>query len=69
MCYTVYSDRPLQKSILYMEQNDKKTTEQQVKTWICSVCGYQHVGPEPPKKCPKCGVEDIYFDKVETGSH
>lgn len=33
-------------------------------TWICSVCGYQHVGPTPPKKCPQCGVDDIYFDKV-----
>ena len=47
-----------------MEQNGKKTTEQQVKTWICSVCGYQHIGPEPPKKCPQCGVDDIYFDPV-----
>ena len=50
-------------------ENTKMTTdnnsEKQVKTWICSVCGYQHVGTEPPKKCPVCGVDDIYFDAVE----
>ena len=42
-----------------------KTEDKQVKTWICSVCGYQHVGPEAPKECPQCGVESIYFDPVE----
>lgn len=44
--------------------NDKKE-EKQVKTWICSVCGYKHVGTEPPKKCPVCGVDAMYFDPVE----
>lgn len=24
------------------------------KEWICSVCGYKFVGPEPPKECPVC---------------
>lgn len=23
-------------------------------TWKCLVCGYQHVGTEPPTKCPAC---------------
>lgn len=35
------------------------------KTWICSVCGYKHVGPEPPKKCPVCKADAAYFDAVE----
>ena len=48
-----------------MEKNENKVSEQQVKTWICSVCGYEHVGPEPPKKCPRCNVEAMYFDAVE----
>ena len=48
-----------------MEKKEKKVSEQQVKTWICSVCGYEHVGPEPPKKCPRCNVEAMYFDAVE----
>lgn len=46
-----------------MEKNENP--DNQVKTWICSVCGYQCEGIEPPKKCPKCGVDDIYFDAVE----
>ena len=48
-----------------MEKNENEVSEQQVKTWICSVCGYEHVGPEPPKKCPRCNVEAMYFDAVE----
>lgn len=23
-------------------------------TWRCLVCGYEHVGTEPPEKCPAC---------------
>ena len=48
-----------------MGKNENQERAQQVKTWICSVCGYQHVGAEPPKKCPKCGVDAMYFDAVE----
>lgn len=44
-----------------MEKNQQKDNEKQVKTWICSVCGYQHVGVEPPKKCPQCGVAKYKF--------
>lgn len=33
------------------------------KEWICSVCGYKHIGPEPPKECPVSGE---YFDEVGT---
>lgn len=42
-------------------QNDGKVE----KTWICSVCGYKHVGVEPPAKCPVCGVGKEYFDALE----
>lgn len=48
-----------------MGKKDNQNEEKQVKTWICSVCGYEHVGTEPPKNCPICGVEGIYFDAVE----
>ena len=47
------------------KKKDNKTEEKQVKKWICSVCGYEHVGVEPPKKCPRCGVEAMYFDAAE----
>ncbi len=26
------------------------------KSWICLVCGYVHVGDEPPAECPVCGA-------------
>ena len=38
-------------------------------TWICSVCGYVHRGPEPPDECPVCGVgpEDFEAGPAEAG--
>lgn len=39
--------------------------KKQDKEWICSVCGYKYVGPEPPKKCPVCGVDGTYFDTLD----
>ena len=33
-----------------------KTSEASAqKTFVCSVCGYEHVGDEPPAFCPLCG--------------
>ncbi len=29
--------------------------------WQCAVCGYIHIGPEPPDKCPVCGVDRSQF--------
>ena len=31
-------------------------------TWICTVCGYVHRGPEPPDECPVCGVGPEEFE-------
>ena len=47
-----------------MEKKDNQNDEKQIR-WICSVCGYEHVGAEPPKKCPRCGVDAMYFDPAE----
>jgi len=30
-------------------------------SWKCTVCGYVHVGPEPPENCPRCGAERELF--------
>ena len=35
------------------------------KRWKCSVCGYIHVGEEPPEKCPACGVDKTMFFQVD----
>ena len=31
--------------------------------WVCSVCGYEHVGDEPPAKCPRCKQPSTVFKK------
>lgn len=31
------------------------------KKWICGVCGYEHVGDEPPECCPVCGQPSTVF--------
>jgi len=33
--------------------------------WRCTVCGYIHVGPEPPETCPVCGVDRSKFELLE----
>lgn len=35
------------------------------KKWICTVCGYVHEGPEPPEKCPMCGVPASKFKELD----
>lgn len=35
------------------------------KKWKCSECGYEHVGPQPPEKCPVCGAGRDKFKAVE----
>ena len=30
--------------------------------WKCSVCGYVHVGTEPPEKCPSCKHPRAYYE-------
>lgn len=27
-----------------------------MKKFVCKVCGYVHIGDNPPEKCPQCGV-------------
>ncbi len=35
-----------------------------MKKWKCKVCGYIHVGEEPPAKCPVCGAPKSAFIDV-----
>ena len=32
--------------------------------WICSVCGYEHFGDEPPAQCPRCKQPSTAFKKA-----
>ena len=31
--------------------------------WVCSICGYEHVGDEPPEVCPRCKQTKTAFRK------
>ncbi len=35
----------------------------QVSSWVCTVCGYVHQGPEPPDVCPVCGATSDLFER------
>mgnify|MGYP002869733639 CR=1 FL=1 len=36
------------------------------KKWICSVCGYEHVGDAPPEACPVCGQpKSVFKPKIQ----
>jgi len=32
--------------------------------WVCSVCGYEHFGDEPPAQCPRCKQPASAFRKA-----
>jgi len=37
-----------------------------MKKFVCKVCGYVHIGDNPPEKCPQCGVgPDQFMEKKE----
>ncbi|MFP4475166.1 MAG: rubredoxin-like domain-containing protein [Desulfatibacillaceae bacterium] len=36
-----------------------------MKKWKCTVCGYIHVGEEPPETCPVCGADKSKFVLLE----
>ena len=38
-----------------------KTSASAQKTFVCSICGYEHVGDAPPEKCPLCGQSASKF--------
>ncbi len=40
-------------------------TEQNEKSWVCTVCGYVLHGPEPPETCPQCVASAEAFELVE----
>lgn len=40
-----------------------------MKVWICSVCGYVHMGLEAPESCPQCKAPKSKFnEKVESNN-
>ncbi len=35
--------------------------------WVCSICGYTHIGPEAPETCPQCKQPKEKFNKSVGG--
>ena len=38
-----------------------KTSTPAPKTFVCKICGYEHVGDAPPETCPVCGQPSSAF--------
>ena len=36
-----------------------------MKSWICSICGYVHLGDEPPANCPNCNAAKDDFIELD----
>lgn len=47
----------------YAKQGEAITANTNV--YVCSVCGYIHIGDEPPARCPVCNVPALKFVKAE----
>jgi rubrerythrin len=37
------------------------------KQWRCIICGYIHVGEDPPFVCPICNAPRKMFERIEGG--
>jgi rubrerythrin len=40
-----------------------------MKTYVCSVCGYVHVGDQPPAQCPQCKAPREKFAEKKAASN
>ncbi len=40
-----------------------------MKTFVCTICGYVHVGDEPPAQCPQCHApREKFVEKTESAA-
>lgn len=49
------------KKLLEQIANKSVFEKKQTTTWICRECGYEHVGKQPPRKCPSCDHPQAYY--------
>lgn len=62
----VFDDDSLQVSdgvVVVVGENETVTYR-----WRCTVCGYVHESPEPPRWCPLCGADYDMFVREEAAS-
>lgn len=46
-------------------QREGKQMLEGTRIWVCSVCGFTYIGPEPPALCPVCKVPAWKFDEIK----
>ncbi|MFA6251986.1 MAG: rubrerythrin family protein [Candidatus Paceibacterota bacterium] len=51
------------KKILEQVETGKFFKKDEQITWVCRECGYQHLGFEPPIKCPSCDHEKSFYER------
>lgn len=45
--------------------NKNQTEDNNMKKWVCKVCGYIYEGPEAPAECPVCHAKSNMFEEVK----
>lgn len=55
----------IQKSLLnrYLESGEEFLTDKKI--YVCSICGFIHIGNELPDLCPVCKVTNKKFDEIK----
>ena len=43
-------------------ERDEVFRRNEVKVWVCTVCGHIHIGTEPPERCPVCDHPQGHFE-------
>ncbi|MGL5978515.1 MAG: rubrerythrin [Erysipelotrichaceae bacterium] len=43
-------------------ENNKVFKKDEPTTWVCEICGYEHVGTDAPGACPLCGYSKAHFE-------
>ena len=50
------------KTLIDRVERDEVFRREEVKVWVCTVCGHIEIGTEPPEKCPVCEHPPGYFE-------
>ncbi len=55
------------KSLLSRFEREGEAMLQNTGIYVCTICGFVHVGETPPELCPVCKVPGWKFEKIEEG--
>ncbi|HWQ52011.1 MAG TPA: rubredoxin [Terriglobales bacterium] len=55
------------KSLLTRFEREGEAMPANTGVYVCTICGFVHVGDAPPELCPVCKVPNFKFEKIEEG--